>query len=404
MSDDELTNLVLDNDFYSTSLYESIVKLSNNLEIKSNCSLIEEIIDEFDIINKLSLIGDIEQNLMRIEYIYSLASNYSSLGFDGGSDSVKIMTIHKSKGLEYPLVYLPFLTSTFFNSDSKSSFMYSSSYQIITPLNSDDDSKSISKFLDLRKEKEETLSEKIRLFYVALTRARDKLIIIRQNASEDNNLDDFHLSKCMSINDLLNSIGFTLSNYSYEIDVDSLNISNDYIYFKEKKKELDESKVEIKHILNKNESKEIDRVHSSKETHDLLNYDTVKNMNFGTYMHEIMESIDLVNPNYEGIENWMIPHIKYFLSLDILKDINNARIFKEYEFSFVSDKKYHGIIDLLIEYEDRILIIDYKLNDIENLEYIKQLSSYKEYIKSLNLNKDIHMYLFSFLEDKIKEI
>ena len=127
-------------------------------------------------------------------------------------------------------------------------------------------------------------------------------------------------------------------------------------------------------------------------------------MNFGTYMHGIMESFDLVNPNYEGIENWMIPHFKYFLSLDILKDINKARIFKEYEFSFVSDKKYHGIIDLLIEYEDRILIIDYKLNDIENLEYIKQLSSYKEYIKSLNLNKDIHMYLFSFLEDKNKEI
>ena len=50
------------------------------------------------------------------------------------------------------------------------------------------------------------------------------------------------------------------------------------------------------------------------------------------------------------------------------------------------------------------LIIDYKLNDIDNIEYIKQLSSYKEYIKSLNLNKDIHMYLFSFLEDKIKEI
>ena len=127
-------------------------------------------------------------------------------------------------------------------------------------------------------------------------------------------------------------------------------------------------------------------------------------MNFGTYMHEILESIDLVNPSFEGIENWMIPHIKHFLSLDILKDIDKARIFKENEFSFISDKKYHGIIDLLIEYEDRVLIIDYKLNDIDNLEYIKQLSSYKDYIKSLNLNKEIHMYLFSFLEDKIKEI
>ena len=428
MDDDELSNIILDNNFYSTDLYEKIIKLSINLEIKSNYNLIEEIIDEFDIINKLSLIGNIEQNLMRIEYIYSLANNYSSLGFngcsfinklkevlesdfkieikgfDGGSDSVKIMTIHKSKGLEYPLVYLPFLTSKFFNSDSKSSFMYSSSYQIITPLNSEDKSKSISKFLDLKKEKVETLSEKIRLFYVALTRARDKLIIIRQNASDENNLDDYNLSKCMSINDLLNSIGFTLSNYSYEFDVESLNISNDYIFYKESKAELDKNKVEIKHVLNKDESKDIERVHSSKEVHILLDNATIKNMNFGTYMHEIMESIDLVNPDFTDIEEWMIPHIKCFLSLDILKDIDKARIFKEYEFSFVSDKKYHGIIDLLIEYEDKVLIIDYKLNDIENVEYIKQLSSYKEYIKSLNLNKEIHMYLFSFLEDKIKEI
>ena len=428
MDDDELSNIILDNSFYSSDLFERIIKLSNNLEIKSNSSLIEEIIDKFDIINKLSLIGDIEQNLMRIEYIYSLANNYSSLGFngcsfinklkevlesdfkieikgfDGGSDSVKIMTIHKSKGLEYPLVYLPFLTSEFFNSDARSSFMYSNKYQIITPLNSEDYSKSISKFLDLRKEKVETLSEKIRLFYVALTRARDKLIIIRQNATNENNLDDFYLSKCMSINDLLNSIGFTLSNYSYEIDVDSLNISNDYIFYKEVKEELDKEKVEIKHFLNKDESKEIERVHSSKEVHSLLDNTTIKNMNFGTYMHEIMESIDLVNPDFSDIEEWMIPHIKCFLSLDILKDIDKAKVFKEYEFSFTSDKKYHGIIDLLIEFDDRVLIIDYKLNDIENVEYIKQLSSYKEYIKSLNLNKEIHMYLFSFLEDKVKEI
>ena len=428
MDDDTLSNIVFDNTFFESDIYKSILKLSNNIEIKSNSMLIEEIIDEFDIINKLPLIGEIEKNLMRIEYIYSLANNYSSLGFNGtsfinklkevldsdfkieikgfdsGMDSVKIMTIHKSKGLEYPLVYLPFLTSSFFNSDAKSSFMYSSSYQIITPLNTIDDSKSISKFLDLKKEEKETLSEKIRLFYVALTRARDKLIILRLNPSEENNLNDYHLSKCKSINDLLNSIGFTLSKYSYEIDINSLGISKDYYYHSNKRNELDTSKTKIIHKENIDNSKEIESLHSSKETHDLLDYDTVKNMNFGTHMHEIMESIDLVNPSFEGIENWMIPHIKKFLSLDILKDIDKARIFKEYEFSFISDKKYHGIIDLLIEFEDRVLIIDYKLNDIENLEYIKQLSSYKEYIKSLNLNKEIHMYLFSFLEDKIKEI
>ena len=127
-------------------------------------------------------------------------------------------------------------------------------------------------------------------------------------------------------------------------------------------------------------------------------------MQYGTKMHEIMESIDLINPNFDGIEELMVKHIKFFLSLDILKEIENAKIYKEYEFSFGDTKRYNGIIDLLIEFEDRILIIDYKLNNIDNEEYINQLSSYKDYIKSLNLNKNIHMYLFSFLEDKIKEI
>jgi len=122
-------------------------------------------------------------------------------------------------------------------------------------------------------------------------------------------------------------------------------------------------------------------------------------------MHEIMESIDLLNPDYSNIDSWMINHIKYFLSLDILKGLDKAKIYKEYEFTFINNNdKYHGIIDLLIEFDDKVLIIDYKLNDIDNEEYINQLSSYKEYIKYLNLNKEVHMYLFSFLENKIKEI
>jgi len=426
MSDDILTHYIINNSFDTSNLFKSINKLASNLEIKSNTMLIEDIINEFDIINKISLIGDLEQNLMRIEYIYNLANSYSNLSLNGylfinklkeildnnfkieinkfslNQDSVKILTIHKSKGLEYPIVYLPFLTTRFFFSDNTNNFIYSSNYQLITPLVNED--KSLTKHLHLLKEKEEALSEKIRLFYVALTRARDKLIVIRQNPTYENNLDDYIVSNVNSLNSLLNCIGGYLKDYTYLLDVNSLNITNDYLFYKKKKEKINGLDFVINHKFINIDSKEIESVHSSKETKELIDSKTLENMEYGTKMHEIMESINLVNPDFTNIELWMIKHIKFFLSLDILKGIEKANIYKEYEFSFIDDKKYHGIIDLLIEFEDRVLIIDYKLNDINNEEYINQLSSYKEYIKRLNLNKDIHMYLFSFLEDKIKEL
>lgn len=426
MDDNLLASLFLNNDLSNSSLYKIINKLSLDLEVKSNSMLVEEIINEFDIINKLPLIGDIEQNLMRIEYIYNVANNYSNLSLNGYSfinklkevldnnfkieiskyssslDSVKILTIHKSKGLEYPIVYLPFLTSKFFFSENTSSFIYSSNYQLIIPFLNEE--KSLLKHLHILNEKEESISEKIRLFYVALTRARDKLILIRQNPTTNNNLDDYNLSKVNSFNDLLNCIGEYLNDYTYELEIDKLEITDKYLFYKKEKEKIDRKNLIINHKFINIDSQEIESVHSSKEINDLIDTKTLENMQYGTKMHEIMESIDLNNPDFTNIEPWMIKHIKYFLSLDILKGIENANIYKEYEFSFIANKKYHGIIDLLIEFEDKILIIDYKLNDIDNEEYINQLSSYKEYIKSLNLKKEIHMYLFSFLEDKIKEI
>lgn len=428
MKDNELANYILNKTFKESNLFKIINKISNNIEIKSNSMLIEEIINEFDIINKLPLIGSVEQNLMRIEYINSLAINYSNLNLNGclfidklkevldsdfkieidkfssGVDSVKIMTIHKSKGLEYPVVYLPFLTSNFFISENQSSFMYSKDYELIVPFKNEEHS--ISKKLHILKEKEESFSEKIRLFYVALTRAREKLIIIRKDPTYEDNLDDYVVSNSSNLNDLLNCIGGRLKPYTYLIDIPSLNISKDYIYSINKNTINTSSNIKdtVSYKLNIDTSKEIEAVHSSKVVKELLDPKVIENMQLGTKMHEIMESIDLLNPDYSNIDSWMINHIKYFLSLDILKGIENAKVYKEYEFSFTIDKKYHGIIDLLIEFDDKVLIIDYKLNDIDNEEYINQLSSYKEYIKYLNLNKEVHMYLFSFLENKIKEI
>ena len=88
----------------------------------------------------------------------------------------------------------------------------------------------------------------------------------------------------------------------------------------------------------------------------------------------------------------------------IFNDIENANIYKEYEFYYSeSNVNYHGIIDLMIEHDDHIDIIDYKLKNTTDSNYIKQLNGYKKYIESIS-EKNVNLYLYSILDEKIVDI
>ena len=85
-------------------------------------------------------------------------------------------------------------------------------------------------------------------------------------------------------------------------------------------------------------------------------------------------------------------------------DNNYLNIYKEYEFIYEKDNvSYNGIIDLMIEYDDYINIIDYKLKEIDDTNYLKQLDGYRTYIKSIT-NKEVNIYLYSILNGELKKI
>ena len=84
-------------------------------------------------------------------------------------------------------------------------------------------------------------------------------------------------------------------------------------------------------------------------------------MEFGDYLHYLLEMIDFKDPDYTNIDNFYKEKITKFLNQDILKNINDANIYKEYEFIEENNNEtYKGIIDLMLEYNDHIDIIDYK--------------------------------------------
>ena len=79
-------------------------------------------------------------------------------------------------------------------------------------------------------------------------------------------------------------------------------------------------------------------------------------MNFGTKLHSFLEHLDFYNPKFDKEFGFYKKNIMYFLdSINLDKVIN---IYREYEF-FLDDESMHGVIDLMLEYDDEIKIIDY---------------------------------------------
>ena len=57
----------------------------------------------------------------------------------------------------------------------------------------------------------------------------------------------------------------------------------------------------------------------------------------------------------------------------------------------------------MIETDTRLLVIDYKLSNINDKAYIKQVSSYKDYLKSVS-KKEVLGYLYSIKQGIFKEV
>lgn len=97
------------------------------------------------------------------QHILEPDSNASSQQMRLESDShlVQIVTIHKSKGLEYPLVWLPFITH--FRIQDQAFYHDRNSFEAVLDLSEADESVALAEA--------ERLAEDLRLLYVALTRS-----------------------------------------------------------------------------------------------------------------------------------------------------------------------------------------------------------------------------------------
>ena len=437
LDDETIFKCIKNENYQDIDFVEKVKKISESIDELENSEIILRILEEFNFYEKIITVGNIEESLVRFEYLVSLASNLSLLGYDindmvtyfenitehdldikyslntGATDAVKIMTIHKSKGLEYHICYFPGLYETFNTLEIKDRFSYDKDYGLILPICKNGIKATIYKKMYKEKYLLEEISEKIRLFYVALTRAKEKMIFIGDikdiisSVNSKKIVDDYTRTHYQSFLDIINSIKNYIEPYLINIDIEKLNITKDYNFAKE---------LNYKKIITENndkllvdeiciEEQIVETSHYSKESKNLITKKIKKNMEFGIYMHSLFEMVDFINPNIEELEvpEFYKKKLKAFLSQEIFKkEIKN--IYKEYEFIYIdnNDEK-HGIIDLILEYNDEYAIIDYKTKEIEDIEYQKQLEGYKVYLENLT-NKNVDIYIYSILDEKLKKL
>lgn len=98
-----------------------------------------------------------------------------------GEDVVRVMTIHKSKGLEFPIVFLADLGKNFNLSDTQGNFLIHRELGLgmyVTDRKKSTQYSTIAREAVSMKITEESKAEELRVLYVALTRAREKLILV----------------------------------------------------------------------------------------------------------------------------------------------------------------------------------------------------------------------------------
>lgn len=111
-------------------------------------------------------------------------------------DVVRIMTIHKSKGLEFPVVFVAGLAQRFKFDDGPSSLSCDSQLGLAIPL-IDPKKRTVRQTLAARaireKKQRETRAEEARLLYVAMTRARDRLYLTGAPRRMDTAMDAWRM-------------------------------------------------------------------------------------------------------------------------------------------------------------------------------------------------------------------
>ena len=168
--------------------------------------LLQRILDDYDYLNYVTALPAGSKRRANVEMLLTKASAFEKTSYfglfhfirymeqlekydvdygeadtlDENADVVRIMSIHKSKGLEFPVVFVSGLSKRFNMQDANQSLIVDMDLGVAVDYVDSGrriKNKTLRRAVLSAKMKEDNLAEELRVLYVALTRAREKLIL-----------------------------------------------------------------------------------------------------------------------------------------------------------------------------------------------------------------------------------
>lgn len=396
---------IFGDEIYLNTQYEITKTKKAKLELKSDASVAQTL----KFIAKYLELEPCDVDLLKLYEISSKYSDIYDFAFNIDNDQttsaknsqkgITIMTVHKSKGLQFEHVIVldyigkensqkdKFLMEYNLKTDSWDIRLANKVFEYLGDEN----------YIQLQnRQKELDRKEVINKIYVALTRAKHSLIILAKDNPNGNNI-------------------------SYFTEYESNGKAVEYLNLDEYKSGIikpnsdkkQESKPQITHLkpFEKIAPQEILTSDKPKES---LNLDSIY---FGKALHYYLESIDFADFNSLKIaQNCLYNKFGAFIDQDGLKDIKDRvdRLLNNPQFlEIIKDKRlyqeqdigFNGVlkrIDLLCVNNDEIEIIDYKSSLKNSDEHKEQVREYLDILSQIYPQKKLKASIVYILHDEIQ--
>ncbi len=342
----------------------------------------------------------------------------------GNENSVKLMTIHKSKGLEFKYVFLIGLGESFNLKDLSKSIYVGSEicmdvYDDHTAFCSD------LKFIKRTVERKKLLEEELRIFYVALTRAQFGLELFGSLSDSNISIAAYRAqpAKIVDLGECTSPISWLapMLIYAKEYDMSEISVeeseprkvligSADFKLVEKLTDYFDFSlpkSAPIKSYVSK-------LAHEDDEPAIIMTEEPTEGNSIerGNAYHRAMEKIDFLSPDLSVIDEEdmeLIDKDKLLVAAEKMSGFK-GKVYKEKPFMLRLDASelgeggmgnvlVQGVIDLLIIDGDSATIVDYKTGAAHGRfesGYIKQVNLYALATQRLLGIKEVKKYLYYF--------
>ncbi len=370
-----------------------------------------------------------EQSKINLDYLYEKAIGYDQRGAHGitrfldivknlqdeisseaipignDEDVVKVMTIHQSKGLQFPIV--------FFWTNNRNTIMDLTAKVVVDPdigvgmhtvilpyrYQRNNLIRMAIEFSAIKQE----LQEQIRLLYVGLTRAKDRMILVglKNKAPYPDDIDQYMIYKRIGNGGWLYALFSKLQHPTMQLNEVKATKSLS-VFEKARTVVRTLPKNDLHPILHPKEPKRFAGAIQLDFSFDL------KPSERGTLMHRILADLIMDGWNKEVIENSKgllsddsIDQLMSFVSDPFTLSFKDQLAYSELPILMHRQNEYiKGYIDLLIQMDDRNIIVDFKTDVVKDPDelvsrYNDQLLSYAFAVSSSIPNVKTEAYIYS---------